>query len=140
VACCPPKDYDKIQLEPFEKAVSALHDSKDELLKYQKEYNFSGLDNFILQLSREQFLNIATKEKDEELNVIISMWDEKILIDSQKCLWFLKNGNVYFQIDECHNSKDFVVFDGGEEIMIDVQSDIRKYRIRPNWIYMRMMK
>lgn len=75
-----------------------------------------------------------------DLNIVLKLCDDDLLENNKGSLWLMKNGNIYFQINECSGEIDYLVYDGGEEIMVDVQSDIRKKRVKLNWIYMRMMK
>jgi len=136
-SCCIETDYKK-HFYKFERAASVLIENKAILSKYENRFNRSGKDDFIFLVSRSEFAQMVKLEGSKDLETILSLWDARLNDNEESSLWLLKNGNIYFQLDKCRNGYNYLVYDGGEEIEIDVSDDNIKERVKPNWIYIRM--
>jgi hypothetical protein len=139
-ACCPSGDYYSISMFRYEKAAAIITTYKEKFLRYENKYAKKGFDEVLISVNETQFKEITEQENSKEFNDILQLWADGLLTSENGALEIYRNGNIYFEIRSCPSRIDYVVYDGGEKIDIDVQSDIRKYRIKPSWIYVKMMK
>lgn len=136
-SCCFETNY-RNHFEKFEKAASILNKNKAILSRNENSFNVSRDEDFIFLAGRREFAEIIRLESNTDLEDILSLWDENLIENEPASLWLLKNGNVYFLLDKCQNGYNYLVYDGGEEIEIDVSDDNIKERIKSNWVFIRM--